>query len=217
MGRGGVQGWGALLLPHLPSHALGDAPVWVSSSSPGAPLLAWRSRAGHRLRASGASALHPDLQPGRGRCEPAVNAVVPGWGRDLRGSWEWGKGWGCCKSHPCTGTPPASLTHGCSSPSPGMGGRRCPWALSPLPRGTFPRLEAPVATLLHTGASPDPGQAPCLGRKGGSRAGQDAVLRPTKEAAFPAEHGMASGSPQRDEPRAPAVLSPSPSPSVGQG
>ena len=59
-----------------------------------------------------------------------------------------------------------------------------------------------MATLLHTGASPGLGQAPCLGRKGGSRAGQDAVLRPTKEAAFPAEHGVASGSPQRDEPRA---------------
>lgn len=101
------------------------------------------------------------------------------------------KGWGCCKSRPNAGTPSKSHPW-CSTPSLWMRGH--PLVLLLLPRGTFSRLEAAWATLSALELS----WAWCPGRKGGSWAGQDAVLRPAKEVVFPAECNGASSSPWWD-------------------
>lgn len=106
----GVQGWWTSLLPHLPSPALGDGPVRVLPSIPGASLSLWQSRAGHWLSASRGFALYQDLQQGRGRCQPAVNATDP------EQSNLWGPGStakaGGAVNHCSIQAPPASLTHG---------------------------------------------------------------------------------------------------------
>lgn len=125
-----MQGWWASLLPHLPSHALGDSPVQALPSIPGATLSPWQNRAGHWLKTSRAFALYQDLQLGWGRCQPAVNGTVPEQNKNSWGSWEQGKGWGCCKSLPNTGTPSKSH-HGAPALLWGWGGgtlKSCsPW------------------------------------------------------------------------------------------
>lgn len=126
----GVQGWWASLLPHLPSHALGDSPVQALPSIPGATLSPWQNRTGHWLKTSRAFALYQDLQLGWGRCQPAVNGAVPEQNKNSWGSWEQGKGWGCCKSLPNTGTPSKSH-HGAPALLWGWGGA----PLSPAPPG----------------------------------------------------------------------------------
>lgn len=178
----GVQGWGTSLLPHPPSHALGDGPVRVLPSIPGASLLPWQSRAGHWLKGSRAFALYHDLQQGWGRCQPAVNATDPEQDKNLWGSGEQGKGWGCCKSLPNTGTP--SKSHPCEVFQPfSVAGRGAPLSLAPPAQGGQSpgwNLHWPPCLLL------EPRWARCPGRKGGSWAGQDAVLRPAEEVVFPA-------------------------------
>lgn len=114
------------------------------------------------------------------------------------------KGWGCCKSLPNTGTP--SKSHPCEVLQPFSVDGGAP--LSPAPpaqRGQSPgwKLHWPPCVLL------EPCWAWCPGRKGGSWAGQDAVLRPAEEVAFPAECSGASSSPWWDC-SDPALLSPSP-------
>lgn len=188
----GVQGWGTSLLPHPPSHALGDGPVRVLPSIPGASLLPWQSRAGHWLKGSRAFALYHDLQQGWGRCQPAVNATDPEQDKNLWGSGEQGKGWGCCKSLPNTGTP--SKSHPCEVFQPfsvaGRGGTI--ESGSSCPGGTVSRLESALATLSALGAAlgPVPRQEGReLGRAGrGAPASRGSGVSCT-EAGLPAAHG----------------------------
>lgn len=191
-GCGGAQGWGASLLPRLPSHALGDAPAWVSSSSPGAALPAWWSRAEHWLGVRGASALHHDLQFGQGRCQPDVNAVVPGQDRDLWGSWEEGKGWGCCKSPPCTGTPSSESHQWVLQPFSRDGGRQAP--LSPVPpaQGDISQAGSPGGCCAPHQSHPGPGPGAVPGQEGRElgRAGRGAPAGKGSGASCGARHGL---------------------------
>lgn len=166
MGHGGAQRWGASLLPHLPSHALGDAPAWLLSSSPRAALPAWWCRAGHWLRASKASALHRDLQPGWGRCQPAVNSKVPSQVRDSRGSWQRGKGWGCCKSPPRIGTPLSESHPWVLQPFSRDGGMQAPLSFVPPAQEDISQAGSPSNHPAPHWSRPGPGPGTVPGQEG---------------------------------------------------